>query len=83
MYLSWNLTLIMLKGAQRYFTRRQTCTTGESSENLNRIKCLCTETLEQKKIKTDLALYFKLASGNTETRVNEIFRYTNSHRGRS
>ena len=68
-----------MERVQRYFTRRILC--RENLEYLNRSEYLGVDTLEQRGIKADLVLYFKLVSDETEIRVNDLFRNANSQRG--
>ncbi len=53
----------------------------ENLEYLNRIEYWGVGTLEQGRIKADVVLYFKLVIGETEIRVNNLFRNANPQRG--
>ncbi len=70
------LNIDHVESAHRYFTRRVLY--RENLDYLNRIEYLGVGTLEQRRIKADLVLYFKLVSDVTEI---HLFRNANSQRG--
>ncbi len=73
------LNIDRMESVQRYFTRHVLY--KENLEYLNRIDDLGIGTLEQRRIKADLVLYFTLVHDETEIRVNNLFRNANSQRG--
>ena len=69
-----------MESVQRYFTRHILC--RENLEYLNRSEYLGVQgTLEQRRIKAHLVLYFKLVSDETEIGANDLFRNANLQRG--
>ncbi len=73
------LNIDRVENVHRYFARRVLY--RENLEYLNRSEYLGIGTLGQRRIKADLVLYFKLVSGETEIRANDLFRNANSQRG--
>jgi hypothetical protein len=67
-----------IERVQRYYTRR-ICT--NDMRYLDRLQELNIETLEHRRIKSDIVLFFKLISNVTSININEYYTFVHRHRG--
>ncbi len=76
----WSPSLIKnidkIESVQRYFTRR--ILENVNGCYLDRLQHLQIDTLEQRRIKADLSLFFKLHRNLVDTDIKEVFTYRNN-----
>ena len=68
-----------IESVQRYFTRR--LPDLKDIPYLDRLKLLKLETLEARRIKSDLVLFYKMLLGKTDIHVNSSYQFVHSYRG--
>ncbi len=73
------LNIDRIENVQRYYTRR--ILRRDNLSYLGRINHLELETLEHRRVKADLVLYFKMVNNISQLDINGAFRHATTRRG--